>query len=733
MRVRSRRDQQRAGRTSAVPLALGLLVAIAGVLAVNAYLSDRFTPDHEVGSGATATVPAAVQRGGPLLEARPDGFHTYPVPDRTLVLTFDDGPDPTWTPKVADVLYRHGVRATFFVVGGQVAKHPDLVRRLVAEGHEIGVHSFSHPQLAALPAWRRELEHSQTQIALAGAAGITTKLVRFPYSSVNEAIDDVNWPVYREAGADGYLNVLSQLDSRDWARPGEAAIVRNMTPAAGRGGVVLLHDAGGDRSQTVAALDQFLGRMRAEGYRFSTPAEVLSEARLAATTGEAPPPTFRANPQAPDSLVLRGEVMLGAITFSGRAVALLLALFLLIGLLAVARMLLLVGTSVRHLRIRRHPDFRWGPPVTAPVSIIVPAYNEAAGIAAAVRSLATGDHPGIEVVVVDDGSTDDTAAIVRGLGLPNVRLVSVPNGGKAAALNIGVDAARHDLIVMVDGDTVFEPESVRRLVQPFADPTVGGVSGNVKVGNRRGLLARWQHIEYVMGFSLDRRLYDVLQIMPTVPGAIGAFRRQTLRQVGGVSDDTLAEDTDLTMAVTRAGWRVVYEESARAWTEVPTSVRQLWSQRYRWGYGTIQSMWKHRHTRDDGPAGRRFGRVGLPMLVVFQVFMPLVAGVIDLFALYGLFFYDLRLTAVAWGAMLAAQLLTAAVAFRLDGERLRVLWLLPLQQLVYRQLMYLVVVRSVVAAVSGARMRWHKLRRAGNAAILTAPAPTPAAPGVPVG
>ncbi|GGJ82086.1 bi-functional transferase/deacetylase [Pilimelia anulata] len=720
------RDQRRAARTTTLPIALGVLIAALGVLAVNAYLANGFAPDHELTGGADNAVPAAIRDGGPLIEDTPAGMRTYGIPDRTLLLTFDDGPDPVWTPRIADVLYRHGVRATFFVVGSQVTKHPELVRRLVAEGHEIGVHSFSHPQLAAVPAWRRQLESSQTQVALAGAAGITARLIRFPYSSVNGAIDNASWPVYREAGAEGYLNVLTQLDSRDWARPGVDAITANMTPADGRGGVVLLHDAGGDRSQTAAALDRYLESMSAAGYRFSTPGEVLGEAKVAAAAPGAAPPSFRANPIAADSLTLRGRVLIGSIRFADRAVDALLVVFLAIGVLTVARIALLLVTTRRHLRRRRHPDFRWGPPVTDPVTVIVPAYNEAAGIARAVRSLAGGDHPGIEVIVVDDGSTDDTAAIVRGLALPGVRLISVPNGGKAEALNIGIAAARHELIVMVDGDTVLEPGSVRRLVQPFADPSVGGVSGNVKVGNRRGLLAAWQHIEYVMGFSLDRRMYDILGVMPTVPGAIGAFRRSALLAVGGVSSDTLAEDTDLTMAVIRAGHRVVYEESARAWTEVPTSLRQLWSQRYRWGYGTIQSMWKHRRTRDDGPGGRRFGLVGLPLLVLFQVVLPLLAGLIDLFALYGVFFYDLKLTAAAWLVMLTAQLATAAVAFRLDGERLRAIWLLPLQQLVYRQLMYFVVMRAVLAALSGARMRWHKLRRHGDAAILTPPTRHPA-------
>jgi len=394
----------------------------------------------------------------------------------------------------------------------------------------------------------------------------------------------------------------------------------------------------------------------------------------------------------------------------------------LVGVLTIGRTVALFVLAARHARRRRSKTWRWGDPVTAPVSVIVPAYNEKEGIEAAVRSLSGGEHPGgIEVVVVDDGSTDGTADIVDAMNLPNVRVVRIPNGGKPNALNTGVALASHDLIVMVDGDTVFEPDSLNRLVQPFADPKVGAVAGNVKVGNRTSVVARWQHIEYVIGFNLDRRLYDVLRCMPTIPGAIGAFRREALREAGGMSHETLAEDTDVTMALCRAGWHVVYEERARAWTEAPASLKQLWTQRYRWSYGTMQAMWKHRRALvERGPSGR-FGRLGLPLVALFGVALPLLAPIIDLLTLYGLLFLNRSETALAWLAMLGMQLLTAVVAFKLDREKLGPLWTLPLQQFAYRQLMYLVLIQSGLTALTGARLRWHKLRRAGTAAA-TAPA-----------
>jgi cellulose synthase/poly-beta-1,6-N-acetylglucosamine synthase-like glycosyltransferase len=346
----------------------------------------------------------------------------------------------------------------------------------------------------------------------------------------------------------------------------------------------------------------------------------------------------------------------------------------------------------------------------------VPAYNESATIAATVRSLYASDYPWVEVIVVDDGSTDATAAIVRGLRLPGVRVIRQANAGKPAALNAGLRIARGGLLVLVDGDTVLEPDAVGHLVQPFAEPDVGAVSGNTRVANRGGLLGRWQHLEYVMGFNLDRRMFEIGDCMPTVPGAIGAFRREALRDVGGVPGVTLAEDTDLTMSVIRAGWRVVYRESAVAWTEAPSTLRQLWRQRYRWCYGTMQAIWKHRRSIVERGAAGKLGRRGLAYLLLFQFLLPLTAPAVDAYAVYGLLFLPPAQVAAVWLGFLALQVLTAAYALRLDRERIRPLWALPIQQIVYRQLMYLVVFQSTVAALMGIRLRWQRMARTGSAA-----------------
>ena len=204
--------------------------------------------------------------------------------------------------------------------------------------------------------------------------------------------------------------------------------------------------------------------------------------------------------------------------------------------------------------------------------------------------------------------------------------------------------------------------------------------------------------------------------MPTIPGAIGAFRREVLLEVGGLSGDTLAEDTDLTMAVCRAGWRVVYEESAVAWTEVPATLRQLWRQRYRWTFGTYQAMWKHRRALIERGAAGRLGRRGLLFLVVVRLIAPLAAPAVDVLLLYSLFLGDP--TTVARGLLfpLSLQIALAVISLRMDRESIRPVWALPFQLFVHRQLMYLVLIQSVIAALVGTRLRWQRMNRIGFAA-----------------
>ncbi|MHC3474204.1 glycosyltransferase [Streptomyces sp. 7R007] len=676
-----------------------LLLALVAMLMLRGYVHSEILADHRIQpEAATDKVPDRILDGGPVIDTRSGRTTSLNVPDHRLVLTFDDGPDPTWTPKVLDVLKKHHAHAVFFVTGTMASRYPELVRRMVAEGHEVGLHTFNHPDLSYQSKKRIDWELSQNQLALEGAAGVRSSIFRPPYSSFADAMDNKSWPVTEYIGTKGYLTIVNNTDSEDWRKPGVDEIIRRATPHGGKGAIVLMHDSGGDRHQTVEALDRFLPMMQERGYELDNLTEAL-DAPSALTKVSGPE-------------LWKGKAWILLVRASDDITGTMVVCLAVVGALVISRFVLMLLLSGAHARRVRRRGFSWGPPVTEPVSVLVPAYNEAKCIENTVRSLMASEHP-IEVIVVDDGSSDGTARIVEAMGLPNVRVVRQLNAGKPAALNRGLANARYDIVVMMDGDTVFEPSTVRELVQPFGDPRVGAVAGNAKVGNRDSLIGAWQHIEYVMGFNLDRRMYDILRCMPTIPGAVGAFRRSALERVGGMSDDTLAEDTDITMALHRDGWRVVYAERARAWTEAPETVQQLWSQRYRWSYGTMQAIWKHRRAvLERGPSGR-FGRVGLPLVSLFMVVAPLLAPLIDVFLLYGVVFGPTQKTIVAWLGVLAIQAVCAAYAFRLDRERMTPLISLPLQQILYRQLMYVVLLQSWITALTGGRLRWQKLRRTG--------------------
>jgi cellulose synthase/poly-beta-1,6-N-acetylglucosamine synthase-like glycosyltransferase/peptidoglycan/xylan/chitin deacetylase (PgdA/CDA1 family) len=740
-----------------------LLASLAAVLLIHGYVgkgsdgrgyleqawNSRTTPSGQ----SAATSPLPLSYTGPILDLSGPQPARTGMPDRTIALTFEDGPDPRWTPQLLAVLRRHHARATFFVVGSKAAAHPELTRRILADGHEIGSHTYTHADLGGVPGWRRAVELTLAQRALAGTTGMHTYLLRPPHTSTPATLTGPEYEVASDASRQGYLIVLADRDTRDTTGRTTKDIVAAATPAKGRGAVVRLHDAGGDRTAVIQGVDRLITRFQPKKYRFTTVSDALQlrEANTPASVIDRSAGAILVGAQRAGKVVAVGLTVAttaaGVLTLGRLVIMVLLAWRHEIGvrrararalrkqaraLRAQARALRSRSRAVRlrtygarsrayRARERAHSlaTKAWYCP---PVSVIVPAYNEAAGIAATLESLTASDYPGdLEVVVVDDGSTDHTAVIASRLGLPGVRVIRQRNAGKASALNTGISYSRHDVLIMVDGDTVFEPATIRRLVQPLADPEVGAVSGNTKVGNRRGVLGRWQHIEYVIGFNLDRRMFDLLECMPTVPGAIGAFRYEALASVGWVSDDTLAEDTDLTMALCRVGWRVVYKQSARAWTEAPSSLAQLWRQRYRWCYGTLQSMWKHRRAIvQRGPAGR-FGRRGLTYLAVFQIALPLFAPAVDVFALYAVFFGRPSKVLAVWLGFVLLQMVVGGYALRLDRERLTALWTLPLQQFVYRQLMYVVVIQSVVTAVLGAPLRWHTMRREGTFAHARVP------------
>ncbi|MBP2321588.1 cellulose synthase/poly-beta-1,6-N-acetylglucosamine synthase-like glycosyltransferase/peptidoglycan/xylan/chitin deacetylase (PgdA/CDA1 family) [Kibdelosporangium banguiense] len=661
-------------------ITLGLTVfLLLGALAMHAY---------SVTTAPLADTESQPGGRGPVVRTSDLGLEDRPLTGRTMALVIHDGPNPKWTPRILDALREYGAHATFMLVGKRVNEHPELVRRMLAEGHDVGITGLRPGDITQLPGWQRDLELSLAQQALADATGVHTRLFgqqsRIPDSTLTAL------------GEDGYLvvNPTENAQTLPWGD------LTALSAIAERGTAIRMHDVG---SVTVDEVYGLLSTMTPRGHRFASISEGLV----------IPPPHDEASVPS----LITARVSAWAQNNGGLLVIILDTLIITAALLAVLRALMQLGLANTARRLAKEHERNPPPWFSPPVSVIVPAYNEAANIAATVRSLLANTHTAdVEVIVVDDGSTDGTANIVRALNLPAVRVIRQANAGKSAALNVGIAHAAHDVLILVDGDTVFEPDTIGHLVQPLADSTVGAVSGNTKVANRRSLLGRWQHLEYCAGSNLDRQILNALQCIPTVPGAVGAFRRAALADVGGISSDTIAEDTDLTIAITRAGWRVTYTPAARAWTEVPATLRSLYRQRYRWSFGTFQSMWKHRGSwRDRGPSGR-MGRYGLLYLFAFQLLLPLLGPAMDAYVLYGMFLANAPEAIAIWAVFLAVQTAGAGYALHLDGESLKPLWGLPLQQFIYRQLTYLVVIQSVITALHGAQLRWQTNRRTGQAA-----------------
>ncbi|HEX8446494.1 MAG TPA: glycosyltransferase [Sphingomonas sp.] len=671
----------------------------------------------------------AVDAQGLVRDERYDRLPLPYVVERTgdrpglVALTFDDGPDGDWTPRLLDILKAKGVPATFFIVGENAVAHPGLLNRIVAQGSEIGNHSYTHPNLALVSPRGTRLELNATQRLVEAYTGHAMRLFRAPYFGDAEPTTRDELDPALTAQQDGYLNVGLHVDPGDWTRPGVDAIVDRtvaqvMGATADRSAqIILLHDGGGDRSQTVAALPRIIDTLRARGYRFVPVSELAG----------LPPAQVMPRVVGADLLAVRADVgiflALGAL---GYAIKWLFFVAIALGL---ARALLLAGLAL----IARRRERALVPPAIDParfVSVLIPAFNEARVIEASVRRVLASADVALEVIVIDDGSTDDTSAIVARAFAddPRVRLLTLVNGGKAAALNTALRTTRGEVIVALDADTQFESQTIARLARWFADPDLGAVAGNAKVGNRVNLVTRWQAVEYVTAQNLERRALAQFDAITVVPGAVGAWSRAALDDVGGYPVDTLAEDQDLTIAIQRNGWRVAYDVDAVAWTEAPESFRALSRQRFRWAFGTLQCLWKHRDVvRTRHPAGLAF--VGLPQAWLFQIAFAVVSPIIDLALLISIVGTALRVhqhgwaqtqsdvlrMAVYWLAFTAIDILCGWIAYRLEKRRERYPALLLIaQRFVYRQLMYSVVLRAVAAALTGPWVGWGRMERSGR-------------------
>jgi len=653
------------------------------------------------------------------------GYHPNEV-----ALSFDDGPDPKWTPRILDVLKAKGAKGTFMMIGAEAQENIGLMQRVMREGHEIGNHTYTHPDISEISPRQLDLEVKLTERLFASKLGVQPLYFRPPYDIDEEPdTDDQAAPVVR-IQQDGYTIVGNKIDTDDWNEhprktPAEiaASVLQQLqtmkVKPQFRGSIILLHDGGGDRSATVAALPVLIDALRAHGYSI-----VQVSALMGKTTAEVMPQlTWPQYLRAlPDSIAFSGLSIIGNF----------IVMVFFAGDILMSARLILVGIFAVIDRLRK-PHRKASPGYNPRVAVLIPAYNEETVIVRTVRSVLNSDYKNLRVIVIDDGSKDRTADVAREayraeIAAGRVTVISKPNGGKAAALNCALDQLDEEVYVGIDADTVIASDAISKLIPHFEDPLIGAVAGNAKVGNRVNLWTRWQALEYITSQNFERRALDLFHVVTVVPGAIGAWRTAPVKAAGGYPLNTVAEDADLTMGLLEQGLKVDYEDRSLAFTEAPIDARGLMRQRFRWSFGTLQAIWKHRAAFTRNKA---MGLFALPNILVFQMLLPLVSPFIDIMFLFGVgqYFVDRYYHPEAASAasfekllvyflgFLVIDFITSSIAFSLErphpankGDK----WLLFhiwLQRFAYRQVFSVVLFRTLKRAIDGKPFAWDKIQR----------------------
>jgi cellulose synthase/poly-beta-1,6-N-acetylglucosamine synthase-like glycosyltransferase/peptidoglycan/xylan/chitin deacetylase (PgdA/CDA1 family)/spore germination protein YaaH len=653
------------------------------------------------------------------------GYHPNQV-----ALSFDDGPDPKWTPKILDILRNKGVKGTFMMIGSEAQENVGLMKRVVREGHEIGNHTYTHPDISSISSRQLDLELKLTERLFASKLGIQPLYFRPPYDIDEEPdTDDQAAPVERIQQA-GYTIIGSKMDTNDWneqPRKTPAEITQSIleqlqtmkTKPQFRGSIILMHDGGGDRSATVAALPMLIDALRAQGYEI-----VPVSALLGKTTAEVMPklPFWQQVRALPDSLAFSGLSIIGKF----------IVMVFFVGDVLMSARLLLIGFFAIIDRLRK--PYRAANPNFKPrVAVLIPAFNEEKVIVRTIRSVLNSDYANLHIIVIDDGSSDRTAEVARAayaaeIAAGRVQVLTKPNGGKAAALNYALERMEEEVYVGIDADTVIAADAISKLIPHFENPAIGAVAGNAKVGNRVNLWTRWQALEYITSQNFERRALDLFNVVTVVPGAIGAWRTASVKSVGGYPINTVAEDADLTMALLEIPLKVVYEDRSLAFTEAPIDAKGLMLQRFRWSFGILQAIWKHRAAFVRNKA---MGLFALPNILVFQMLLPLVSPFIDLMFVTGIvhYFIDRHYHPEAASAasfdkllvyfvgFLLIDFVTSTVAFSLerrhpankgDGWLLFHIWL---QRFAYRQVFSIVLLKTLKRAIDGKPFNWDKLER----------------------
>lgn len=658
----------------------------------------------------------------------------YGFSKNELAMTFDDGPDPQWTPGILDVLKRKQVPATFFLIGIQAEKFAGLTQRIYREGHEIGNHTFTHPDISSIGTGYMRVELNLTERLFASRLGIRTMMFRPPYSVDAEPDTEDQVRPLELTQSLGYVTIGNKIDPKDWSddpprTPQQiaTAVLDHLPPCKPTdqkcGNIILLHDGGGNRDRTLLALPLIIDGARARGFTFVPVYHLMGK-----TKAEVMPP-LRGNEYWSARFNWIGFWLASAVMTT------ITAIFFLGDILMTGR-LISVGILAIYDRLRSHVHGT-SEEVAAyrpRVAVLIPAYNEEKVIERTIQGALDSDYPNLRVIVIDDGSKDQTLEIARRTFAAEevagrVIILTKPNGGKAEALNFGLEhIGDAEIFVGIDADTIIAPDAIVRMVPHFLNPKVGAVAGNAKVGNRVNLWTRWQALEYITSQNFERRALNTMGAVSVVPGAIGAWRVTAVREAGGYHVDTVAEDADLTMALLRNGYRVEYEDMALAFTEAPTTANALMRQRFRWSFGILQAVYKHRRVFARKGA---LGFVALPNILVFQIILPLLSPFIDLMFATGIVWYlvqnyfhpesndpaSFQRLLIFFGAFLVIDFIASSIAFALERRQpearedallLSQVWL---QRFAYRQVFSLVLFRTLKRAFQGLPFAWDKLDR----------------------
>jgi cellulose synthase/poly-beta-1,6-N-acetylglucosamine synthase-like glycosyltransferase/peptidoglycan/xylan/chitin deacetylase (PgdA/CDA1 family) len=642
---------------------------------------------------------------------------------KKLVLTFDDGPDPIYTPQILDILSRENVPAAFFLVGINAENNIPIVKRIYREGHEIGNHTFTHPNIAMVSRKRAIVEMDATRLLIEAITGHSTVLFRAPFNADFEPQKAEELIPVALAREKNYLDIGESIDPLDW-EPGTSAdsivarvIARkqSMTDQNLSGNIILLHDAGGEsREATVEALPRIIHYFKERGYQFTTIADLL---------GKKKEDLMPSVPRGSGYYLLQLNYFLAMSAYVGSH--LLTSVFIIFIVLSLLRILFMAVMASKQHRWEKKFGLKpfWNADGTdAPkVSIIVPAYNEQVNAVSSLENLLRADYPNFEIIFVDDGSKDGTYEKVRDAfaSNPKVRVFTKPNGGKASALNFGIQQSEAPFVICIDADTKLLNNAVSKLMMHFGDvqyhngKKVGAVAGNVKVGNTVNLLTRWQSVEYISSQNFDRKAFAYLNAITVVPGAIGAFRKTAIEEAGGFTTDTLAEDCDLTIRMLRCNYIIENENDAIAMTEAPETVKMFIKQRFRWSFGVMQTFWKNRDMLFSS-RNKVLGWIALPNILLFQYVIPSIIPLADLIMLIGIWFGNGPRIAKYYLIFLLVDLGVAILAFSFEKEKLtKLIWLIP-QRLVWRWLLWYVLFKSFRRAIKGELQNWGVLKRTGN-------------------